>query len=88
MGGWAGERRVGEGGGWVVGREAGEGGQPWEAEGRPKQPFGPKQQCCAPSMGHRLVESTREAKTAVRSSLVPHAVILMPSRAMKCILVV
>ena len=60
----------------------------WEAEGGLKQPFGLKQQCCALSMGHRLVESTREAKTAVRSSLVPHAVLLMPSRAMKCTLVV
>ena len=49
---------------------------------------GLKQQCCALSMGHRLVESTREAKTAVGSSLVPHAVLLMPSRAMKCTLVV
>ena len=70
------------GGGW------GGGGGGWEAEGRLKQPFGLKQQCCALSMGHRLVESTREAKTAVRSSLVPHAVLLMPSRAMKCTLVV
>ena len=47
------------GGGWGGG---------WEAEGGLKQPFGLKQQCCALSMGHRLVESTREAKTAVRSS--------------------
>ena len=70
------------GGGW------GEGGGGWEAEGGLKQPFGLKQQCCALSMGHRLVESTREAKTAVRNSLVPHAVLLMPSRAMKCTLVV
>ena len=70
------------GGGWGGGR----GG--WEAEGGLKQPFGLKQQCCALSMGHRLVESTGEAKTAVRSSLVPHAVLLMPSRAMKCTLVV
>ena len=70
------------GGGW-----AGGGGR-WEAEGRLKQPFGLKQQCCALSMGHRPVESTREAKTAVRSSLVPHVVLLMPSRAMKFTLVV
>ena len=60
----------------------------WDAEGGPKQPFGPKQQHCVLSMGHRLVESTREAKAAVRSSLVPHAVLLMLSRAMKCTLVV
>ena len=45
--------------GWGGGR----GG--WEAEGGLKQPFGLKQQCCALSMGHRLVESTREVKTAV-----------------------
>ena len=70
------------GGGW------GGGGGGWEAEGGLKKPFGLKQQCCALSMGHRLVESTRKAKTAVRSSLVPHAVLLMPSRAMKCTLVV
>ena len=56
----------------------GGGGGGWEAEGGLKQPFGLKQQRCALSMGHRLVESTREAKTAVRSSLVPHAVPLMP----------
>ena len=48
----------------------------------------PKEQCHASSMGHRLVESTREAKTAVRSSLVPHVVVLMLSRAMKCTLVI
>ena len=66
----------------------GRAGGGWEAEGGPKQPFGLKQQCCALSMGHRLVESTREAKTAVRSSLVPHAVLSMLSRAMKCTLVV
>ena len=75
------------GGGWA-GRGWGGGGGGWEAEGGLKQPFGLKQQCCALSMGHRLVESTREAKTAVRSSLVPHAVLLMPSRAIKCTLVV
>ena len=40
------------GGGW------GGGGGGWEAEGGLKQPFGLKQQCCALSMGHRLVEST------------------------------
>ena len=66
----------------------GRAGGGWEAEGRLKQPFGLKQQCCALSMGHRPVESTREAKTAVRSSLAPHAVLLKPPRAMKCTLVV
>ena len=60
----------------------------WGAAGRLKHPFGLKEQCFAFSMGHRLVESTREAKADVRSSLVPHAVLLMPSRAMKCTLVV
>ena len=59
------------GGGWAGGRGVGGGGGGWEAEGGLNQPFGLKQQCCAPSMGHRLVESTRETKTAVRSSLVP-----------------
>ena len=71
------------GGGWAGGGWGGGGGG-WEAEGGLKQPFGLKQQCRALSMGHRLVESTREVKTAVRSSLVPHAVLLTPSRAMKC----
>ena len=83
-GGRAGGRDRGRAGG----KGPGGGGGGWEAEGGPKQPFGPKQQCCALSMGHRLVESTREAKTAVRSSLVHHAVLLMPSRAMKCTLMV
>ena len=70
MGGREGDGRAG----WRRG-EVGEGGEL-------KQPFGLKQQCCALSIGHRLVESAREAKTAVRSSLVPHAVLLMLSRAM------
>ena len=76
-GGWAGE------GGGVVG-----GGGRWEAEDRLKQPFGLKQQCCALSMGPELVQSTGWAMAAVRSSLVPHAVLLMPLRAEKCILAV
>ena len=68
------------------GRVGGGGG--WEAEVGLKQPFGLKQQCCALSMGPELVQSTGKAKTAVRSSLVPHAVLLMPLRTEKCILVV
>ena len=32
--------------------------------------------------------TTKEAKTGVRSSLVPHAVLLMPLRNMKCTLMV
>ena len=68
------------------GLEGGRGG--WEAEGGLKQPFGLKQQCCAFSMGPELVQSTGWAKTTVRCSLVPHAVLLMPLRAEKCILVV
>ena len=64
------------------------GGGEWEAEGGLKQPFGFEQQCCALSMGPELVQSTGGAKTAVRSSLVPHAVLLVPFRAKKCILVV
>ena len=71
-------------GGWEGG-----GGSGWEAEGGLKQPFGLKQQCRAFSMGQELVQSTGWAKTAVRSSLVPHdAVLLMLLRAEKCILVV
>ena len=70
------------GGGW------GRGGGGWKVEGWLKQPFGLKQQCCAFSMGSELVQSTGWAKTAIRSSLVPHAVLLMPLRAEKCILVV
>ena len=66
----------------------GGGGGGWEAEGGLKQPFGPKQQCCAFSMGPELVQSTGCAKTAVRSSLVLHAVLLLPLRAEKCTLVV
>ena len=78
-GGWVG----GGWGGWEGGGVGGGGG--WGAVGGLKHPFGLKGQCYAFSMRHRLVESTREAKTAVRSSLVPHTVLSMP---MKCTLVV
>ena len=60
----------------------------WEAEGGLKQPFELKQQCCAFSILHEMIQSSGEAKIAVRSSLVPHAVLLMPLRAEKCILMV
>ena len=36
----------------------------------------------------QLVQSTGQPKAAIRSSLVPHVVPLMPLRAEKCILVV
>ena len=61
------------GGEWVGGGWGGGWGG-WEAEGWLKQRFRLKQQCCAFSMGPELVQSTGWAKTAVRSSLVPHAV--------------
>ena len=57
----------------------------WAAEGGLKHPFGLKQQF---SMWHELIQSTGWAKTAVRSSWVPHVVLLIPLRAEKCILVV
>ena len=60
----------------------------WEAKGGLKQQFGLKQQCCTYSMGPELVQSVGWAKTAVRSSLMPHAVLLMLLIAKKCILVV
>ena len=69
--------------GWV-----GEGWGGWGAEGRVKHPFGLKGQCCAFSKCHEWTRSTREAQTAVRSSLVPHAVLLTHPRTMKCTLVV
>ena len=54
-----------------------------------KHPFGLKEQCYAFSM---YVTQTgrihKGGKTAVRRSLVPHAVLLMPFKAMKCTLVV
>ena len=49
---------------------------------------GLKGQCCAFSKWHERMQSTREAQTAVRSSLVPHAVLLAHPRTMKCTLVV
>ena len=52
----------------------GSGGR-WEAEGGLKQLLGLKQHCCAFSLVPELVQSTGWAKTAVRSSLVPHAVL-------------
>ena len=64
------------------------GGGGWGAVGGVKHPFGLKGQCCAFSKCHELIESTREAQTAVRSSLVPHAVLLTHPRTMKCTLVV
>ena len=73
-------------GGWEGGGVGGGGG--WGVVGGVKQPFGPKGQCCAFSKCHELIPSTREAQTAVRSSLVPHAVLLTHPRTMKCTLVV
>ena len=71
------------------GREGvGGGGGGWEAEGGLKQPLRLKEQCCAFSLWHKLIQSTKEAKTGVRSSMVPHTVLLMPLRTMKCTLVV
>ena len=71
---------------WADGRVEGGGG--WETEGGLKQPFGFKLRCCAFSIWHELIQSVGWAKTAVRNSLVPHAVILMLLRAKKCILIV
>ena len=53
-----------------------------------KAPIRTQGQCCTFSMCHELIQSTREAQTAVRSSLVPHAVLLTHPRTMKCTLVV
>ena len=64
------------------------GGGGWGAVGGVKHPFGLKGQCCAFSKCHELKQSTREAQTAVRSSLVPHAVLLTHPRTMKCTLMV
>ena len=47
------------GGGW------GGGGGGWEAEGGLKQPLRLKEQCCAFSLWHKLIQSTKEAKTGV-----------------------
>ena len=60
----------------------------WGAEGGVKHPFGFKGQSCAFSKCHELIQTTREAQTAVRSSLVPHAVLLTHPRTMNCTLVV
>ena len=62
----------------------GGGGGGWEAEDGLKQPFGLKQQ----SVWDQNVQSMGWAKTAIRSSLVPHAVLLVPLRVEKCIIVV
>ena len=59
----------------------------WGAEGGVKHPFGLKGQYCAFSKCHELIQSTWEAQTAVRSSLVPYAVLLTHPRTMKCTLV-
>ena len=64
------------------------GGGGWGAVGGVKHSFGLKGQCCAFCKCHELIQSTREAQTAVRSSLVPHAVLLTHPRTMKCTLVV
>ena len=64
------------------------GGGGWGAEGGVKHSFGPKEQCCTFSKRRELVQSTREAQTAVRSSLVSHAVLLTRHRTMTCTLVV
>ena len=63
---------------WVSRRRWEEAGR-WEAKGKLKEAFGIKQHCCAFSLGAELVKSTGWAMTAIRSSLVPHAVLLMPS---------
>ena len=69
-------------GGWVGGSEV-EGGSWWGAVGWLKHQFRLKEQCCTFSMGHKLIQSTREAKTAVRSSFVPHAILIKPPGAME-----
>ena len=61
------------------GREA-KGGGGWEAEGRLKQTHR-----AVLYLGHKLIQSTREAKTAVGSSFVLHAILLKPPRAMKLV---
>ena len=71
MGGQEGGGEAGAGEKWG---QVGSGGR-WEAEDGLKQPLGLKQHCCAFSLVPELVQSTGWAKTAVRSSLVPHAVL-------------
>ena len=73
-------------GGWEGGGVGGGGGL--GAEDGVKHPFGLKGQSCAFSKCHELIQTTREAQTAVRSSLVPHAVLLTRPRTMNCTLVV
>ena len=73
----------------MSGRGGGVGGRGgWGAEGEVKHPFGLKEQCCAFRKLRELIQSTREAQTAVRSSFVLNAVLLMRPRTMKCTLVV
>ena len=67
------------------GRVGGGWGGWWGWVGSRRQEQG---QWCAFSKCHELIQSTREAQTAVRSSLVPHAVLLTHPRTMKCTLVV
>ena len=64
------------------------GGGGWGAKGGVKHPLGVKEQCCAFRKLRELIQSTGEAQTAVRSSFVPNAVLLMHPRTMKCTLVV
>ena len=64
------------------------GGGGWGAEGGVKHPFGLKEQCCASNKRGEVLKSTRETQTAVRSSLVPHAALLMRPRTMTCAFVV
>ena len=68
-------------GGWQTGGGWGR----WVDKGRLKHPFGLKQQCCSFCMWNKLIKSKGWAKIAVRSSLVPHAVLLMPLRVNKYI---
>ena len=53
-----------------------------------KAPIRTQRQSCAFSKCHELIQTTREAQTAVRSSLVPHAALLTHPRTMNCTLVV
>ena len=70
------------GGGWG---EAGEGGKPKAGQ---SNHLDSSSSAVPFSMGPELVQSTGWAETADRSSLVPHAVLLMPLRAKKCFIVV
>jgi len=55
-----------------------------------RKPFRLQEQCCAFSVWYKLIKSIKEAKTGLRSSLVPHAVLLMPLYIwpMKCTLMI